>query len=156
MSIRRRRDFWPFEVLDDFFEDFWKPTNLGIIQTPRLQFPRLDIEETDKSYIITAEVPGYSGDDIDIEIKGDLLTISSEHKEVKEEKKEGYILRERSQRSFQRALRIPKGISSEDVQANLDKGLLQLTIPKKEPAPPKKVKIQSGSESEKKVKVNKK
>lgn len=147
MSIRRRRDFWPFEVLDDFFGDFWKPMDLNLMRVPRLQFPRLDIQENEKNYIIIAEVPGYSGDDIDIEIKGDTLTISSEHKAEKEEKKEGFILRERSQRSFYRALKIPRGISNEDIEANLEKGLLKLTIPKKEPEPPKKVKIKSSDTS---------
>ena len=152
MSIRRRRDFWPFELLDDFFEDFWKPTDLNLMRIPRIQFPRLDIQENDKNYIITAEVPGYSGDDIDIEVKGDTLTISSEHKEEKEENHEGFILRERKQRTFCRALKIPKGISHEDIQATLDKGLLKLTITKKEPTPPKKVKIKA-SEEGKDIKV---
>ncbi|MHA1263604.1 MAG: Hsp20/alpha crystallin family protein [Candidatus Helarchaeota archaeon] len=153
MSIRRRRDFWPFELLDDFFEDFWKPMDLGIMRIPRIQFPRLDIKEDKKTYTITAEVPGYTGDDIDIEVKDDTLTISSEHKEEREEKEEGYILRERRQRSFCRALRIPKGISHEDIQASIDKGLLTITIPKKEPEPPKKVKIKEKEDSGKKIEV---
>ncbi len=152
MSIIRRRDFWPFELLDDFFEDFWKPMDLGLIRIPRLQFPRLDIQEDDKNYVITAEVPGYSGDDVDIEIKGDTLTISSEHKEVKEETREGFMLKERRQRSFCRALKIPKGISHDDINASLDKGLLKLSIPKKEPEPPKKIEIKTTEEA-KEIKV---
>jgi len=153
MSIRRRRDFWPFELLDDFMEDFWKPFDLNLMRIPRIQFPRLDIQDDEKNYIITAEVPGYRGDDIDIEVKGDTLTISSEHKEEKETKEEGFILRERRQRSFCRALRIPKGLSHDDIQAKLDKGLLTLTIPKKEPEPPKKVRIKTVEEKSEKIDV---
>ena len=149
MSLRRRRkkDFWPFELLDEYMEDFWKPMDLSLMRFPKLQFPRLDIQEDKKTYTITAEVPGYSGDDINIEIKGDILTISSEHEEKKEEEKQGFILKERSRRSFCRALRIPKGISSDDVSASLEKGLLTLTIPKTQPTPPKKIEIKSSKNS---------
>ncbi len=147
--MRKRRDFWPFELLDDFFEDFWRPTDLGLMRIPRLQFPRLDIQENEKNYIIIAEVPGYSGDDLDIEIKGDTLTISSEHKEEKKEEKKGYILRERKERSFSRSLRIPKGISQKDIDASLEKGILRLTIPKKEPETPKRIQIKSADAGKK-------
>jgi len=148
----RRRDFWPFELLDEFLEDFWRPTNLTLLKFPRLQFPRLDIKEDEKSYTIIAEVPGYSKEDLNIEVKDDTLTISSEQKEEKEEKKEGYILRERTQRSFCRVLRIPEGITHKDISAHLDKGLLTITIPKKEPIPAKKIEIKT-SDTSKNVEV---
>ena len=110
---------------------------------------RLDIKEADKSYTITAEVPGYATDDINIEVKDDTLIISSEAQEEKEEQDEGYIIQERTQRSFSRLIKVPQGTNAEDIAANLDKGLLTITIPKKAPAPPKRVEISEKSLEEK-------
>ena len=77
-----------------------------------------------------------------------MLTISSEHKEEKEEEKEGYIYKERSHRSFSRSLRIPEHIKPEEIEAKMENGLLTLSIPKKEPQPPRKVEIKSDEELE--------
>ncbi|MHA1129708.1 MAG: Hsp20/alpha crystallin family protein [Candidatus Helarchaeota archaeon] len=149
MSLMRRRN-WPFDILDDFFEDFWKPSSFALMQfpelsIPRIQFPRLDIKEGDTEYIIAAEVPGYAKDDINIEIKDNTLIISSEFEDEKEEKEEGYLVRERTQRSFSRLVRIPEGTKAEDISAHLDKGILSIKIPKKEPIPPKKIEIKTQS-----------
>jgi len=148
MSIRKRDEFWPFEILDSFFDDFWKPSDLRLLRLPRIQFPRMDITENESSYTITADVPGYSKDDINIELKNDLLTISSEIKEEKEEKKEGYILKERTQRSFRRSIRIPEGITPEDISAELTNGILTLRLPKKVPQAPQKIEIKSEEKKE--------
>lgn len=152
MSIMRRRN-WPFDILDDVFEDFWKPSSFALMQfpelaVPRIQFPRLDIKEGEKDYIITAEVPGYAKDDINIEIKGDTLVISSEMEEQKVDRQEGYLVRERSQRSFSRLIRIPEGTKTEDISANLDKGILSIAVPKKEPIAPKKIEISTKASDE--------
>ncbi|MFX1293750.1 MAG: Hsp20/alpha crystallin family protein [Promethearchaeota archaeon] len=152
MSLMRRK-IWPFDILDDFFEEFWKPSSLALMQfpelsIPRIQFPRLDIKEFEKDYLIKAEVPGYGKEDINIEIKGDTLIISSEIKQQKDDEQKGYIIRERSQRSFSRLIRIPEGTKIEDISANLDKGILSISIPKKEPIPPKKVEITTKSVEE--------
>ncbi len=106
-----------------------------------MTFPRMDIKEEEKEYIITAEVPGFKKDDINIEIRNDVMTISSEHKEEKEEKKEGYIYKERSHRAFSRSFRIPEGVTAEEVSAKLEDGILTIHIPKREPEKPKKIEI---------------
>ena len=143
MSIIRRRH-WPFRIMDSFFDDFWDwdIPDFTIMRMPRMQFPKLDIKEEDKSYLLTAEVPGFSKDNINIEVKDDMLTIFSEHKEELDEEKEGYIYKERSHRSFSRSLRIPEGFTPEEITAKLEDGLLTLHIPKKEPKPPRKVEIE--------------
>jgi HSP20 family protein len=91
---------------------------------------RLDIKEAEKTYIVTAEIPGYSMKDIKIDIRGNTLIISSKVKEEKEKTEKGYIVKEKSQKSFRRSITIPKGIRAEDISANLDKGILSITIPK--------------------------
>jgi HSP20 family protein len=134
--------------MESFFDDFWEP-ELTLIKMPRIEFPRLDIKEEETEYLITAEVPGFTKEEINIEVKDDMLTISSEHKEEKEEEKEGYIYKERSHRTFHRSLRIPDYISYEEIDAKLENGLLKLHFPKREPESPKKVEIQGHEEPEK-------
>ncbi len=141
MSIIRQNRYWPFRILDDFFDDFWNIPDFTLLKIPRMTFPKLDIKEEDGNYVIMAEVPGFSKEEINIEVKDDLLTIFSEHKEEKEKEKEGYIYKERSNRSFSRSLRMPDHITSEEIKAELKDGLLTLSIPKKEPEPPKRVEI---------------
>ncbi len=148
MSIIRRSRHWPFRLLDSFFDDFWEPTDMTLLKIPEMRIPRLDIKEEDDIFSITAEVPGYNKEDLNIEIHDDVLTISSEHKEEKEEEKEGYIYKERSHRSFSRSLRIPEHIKPEEIEAKMENGLLTLSIPKKEPQPPRKVEIKSDEELE--------
>ncbi len=143
MSIIRRRH-WPFRIMNSFFDDLWDwdIPDFTLMRVPRMQFPKLDIKEEDESYLLTAEVPGFSKDDINIEVEDDVLTIFSEHEEEKEEEREGYIYRERSSRSFSRSLRLPEGFTREEITAKLEDGILSLTIPKREPKPPRKVEIE--------------
>jgi len=108
-----------------------------------MQFPRMDIKESDSEYTITAEIPGFTREEISIEVKDNTLTISSEHKDEKEDQKEGYIYKERSERSFTRSIGIPENIKAEEINATLDNGLLSLTIPKKERVEPRKIEIKN-------------
>ena len=139
----KRSAYWPFRAFDDLWNDF------TILKFPSIEFPRIDIKEDEKEYSITAEVPGYSREEINIEVNNGVLNISSEHKEDKEEKKKDYIYKERSERSFRRAIRIPENIRAEEMNATLNNGLLTLVIPKKELPPPKKIEIKAPEEVKK-------
>ncbi|MHA1356887.1 MAG: Hsp20/alpha crystallin family protein [Candidatus Helarchaeota archaeon] len=146
MSLIRRSRYWPFQLLDSFFDDFWELPDFTLMRIPEIRTPKLDIKEEDDHYNITAEIPGYTKEEVNVEINDGVLTISSEHKEEIEEENEGYFYKERSHRSFSRALRIPKHIKAEEIEAKMENGLLTLTIPKKEPIPPKKVEIKTAEE----------
>jgi len=142
-NMVKRSAYWPFRAFDDLWNDF------TILKFPSIEFPRIDIKEDEKEYSITAEVPGYSREEINIEVNNGVLNISSEHKEDKEEKKKDYIYKERSERSFRRAIRIPENIRAEEMNATLNNGLLTLVIPKKELPPPKKIEIKAPEEVKK-------
>jgi len=145
MSIIRRNVYWPFRLMDSLFDDLWVP-DFTLMRFPVADFPKLDIKEGENDYTITVDAPGYAKEELGLEVKDDMLRIFSEHKEEKEEKKEGYIYKERSERSFSRSLRIPENIKAEDINAALENGVLTLTIPKKEitePAEPKKIEIKN-------------
>ncbi|MHA1266124.1 MAG: Hsp20/alpha crystallin family protein [Candidatus Helarchaeota archaeon] len=143
-----RRSMWPFRIMDSLLDDFWDWdfSDFTLLRIPKMSIPRLDIKEEEGSYVLTAEVPGYDKDDINIEVKDDILTISSEHKEEKSDEGEGYLYKERTHSAFCRSIKIPEGVTPEEISAKLENGILTLHIPKKEPEPPKKIEIKEGKQ----------
>lgn len=99
---------------------------------------RTDVIEKDNCYQLEAELPGFNKEDINIDLKDNLLTISASHSENKDEKdNEGkYIRRERRSSSYQRSFRV-EGLKPEDIIAQYKNGVLTVNIPKKEALPEK-------------------
>ena len=97
---------------------------------------RTDISEKDGEYLLEAELPGFNKEDIQIEIAGDMLNISAEHKQETENKdqKTGYIRRERRYGSFRRNFDIT-GIDAEKISASYENAILRMTLPKKAALP---------------------
>lgn len=103
--------------------------------------PVVDIRETDNSYEIKADLPGVKKEDISIDIGDNTLTISGERKFEEQEKKKDYIRIERSYGSFSRSFALPQNVDSAKIKAKYKEGILDLTLPKKEEAKPKKINI---------------
>jgi len=103
--------------------------------------PALDVEETNDAVIVKAEVPGVDPKDVDISISGDVLTLQGHKKEEKEEKGKSFHRIERSYGAFSRSVLLPAPIESEKVEAKYDKGVLEITMPKKPEAKAKTIKI---------------
>jgi len=101
----------------------------------------IDMYQTDKDVVVKAALPGVKPEEVDITVTGDTLTIKGEHKEEREEKQEGYLLKERSYGSFYRTLAIPAPVRSDKIEAVFDNGVLTLTMPKEEAAKPKQIKV---------------
>jgi HSP20 family protein len=106
--------------------------------------PAMDLVETDDQFVLRADLPGLSEGDVNIEVEDGVLTVSGERKAEHEEKKEGYYRVERSFGSFRRSLTLPDGVDPESVTASVDKGVLEVRIPKPEDRKPRKVAIQVG------------
>jgi HSP20 family molecular chaperone IbpA len=125
-------------VFDAFFNDQ---------STPAVRVPAVDITESDKGYDIVAELPGFNEDELDIQVKENLLTISAERMEEaekKEKKDEVRILKkERAALSFKRSFYLPKDASAENVEASFNNGLLTISIAKKEEVKPQVIKIKT-------------
>jgi HSP20 family protein len=127
-------------LFDDFFRDFglfgsrWAdPLSL----TPDVfgdQWPRVDMSETDKEILITAELPGVNKDDLGISVSEGRITIHGEKKEQKEDKGKDYYRLERSYGSFQRSLSLPCEIDADKVDASFKDGVLKISLPKTEAA----------------------
>jgi HSP20 family protein len=106
--------------------------------------PAIDVVETETDFVLKADLPGLSEDDVAIELDDNVLTISGERSSGREERKAGYYRVERSSGSFRRALALPEGVDPESVRATFDKGVLEVTVPKPAQRVPRKVQITVG------------
>jgi HSP20 family protein len=110
----------------------------------RRWIPAMDLVETDDELVLRADLPGLDRDDIEIEVKDNVLTVAGERKAEHEEKGEGFYRVERASGRFSRSLDLPRGIKADGVSANFDRGVLEVRIPKPEERKPTRVEIQAG------------
>jgi HSP20 family protein len=109
--------------------------------TLRRWMPAMDLVETDDHFVLRADLPGLSEQDVNIEVEDRVLTVSGERKSEHESTKEGYHRVERAFGSFSRSLTLPEGIDAEAVEASFDRGVLEVRIPKPEQPKPRKITI---------------
>ena len=133
-----RRGYKPLTLSDFFNEDFF-PMNRNTSS-----LPSVNIREDEKAFYLELAVPGMDKKDLRIEVKDDVLTISSEHKEEKDQDLEGYRRREFSYSSFCRSFYLPEDVNGEKIGASYKDGILNVEIPKLEEEK-KKEKIRSVS-----------
>lgn len=123
----RRRGYAPVYMSDFFNTDFD-----NFFTSAGKQSPAVNIREDEKAYGIEVALPGLSREDVKIEIEKDILMISSESREEKNEEKNGYSRREFGSYSFCRSFRIPEDVKSEKISASFNNGILNLELPKSE------------------------
>ncbi|MFL5897026.1 MAG: Hsp20/alpha crystallin family protein [Solirubrobacterales bacterium] len=112
----------------------------------RRWIPPMDLVETEDSLVLRADLPGMDREDISIEVKDGVLTVSGERRAQHEEKREGYHRVERSFGRFSRSLELPKGIDPASVGASFEKGVLEVRMPKPEERRPTRIEIGSSEE----------
>jgi HSP20 family protein len=103
--------------------------------------PPVDIFETDEALVMKAELPGFSKDDISIEMKENTLVIKGERKREDEVKEGNYHRMERVYGAFQRSFLLPTTVDQEKVRANYKDGVLELRLPKVQAAQPKRIAV---------------
>jgi HSP20 family protein len=106
--------------------------------------PAVDVYEDEHNVTLKIEVPGIDEKDIDVRIENTTLTVHGERKIEKEEKEENYRRVERQYGGFTRTFNLPPTVDAEKVQADYDKGVLKITLPKKAEAKPKQIKVNEG------------
>jgi HSP20 family protein len=116
----------------------------GVPSASRRWLPAMDLVESGDEFVLRADLPGLSEEDVNIELEDNVLTISGERKSEHEERKEGYYRLERASGSFSRSLTLPEGVDPEKVKASFDRGVLEVRIPKPEQRKPRKVTISAG------------
>lgn len=132
--IPSKRDFWDFSRR--FFDDALGQSfgDSGSFKT--------DIIEKDDAYLVEAELPGMSKENIELDFKDNVLSISAKQETATEESDEdrNYIRRERSTRSFSRQF-ILQDIDEDSIKARFENGILEVTLPKQSPTPKASKKI---------------
>jgi HSP20 family protein len=103
--------------------------------------PAVDLVEREDSLLLKADLPGLSEDDVQIEVRDNILTISGERNAEHEDKQNGYYRVERSFGRFSRSLQLPSGVDPGGIQASFDRGVLAVTIPKPEERKPRRIEI---------------
>ena len=136
LSLQRDMDRW----FDDAFRSFGQPSlGAGLLSRrladspiSQLYRPQIDVSADDNRYEIALNVPGMAESDLVIEVNDDVLTIRGQ-KEYRSEKKDKHYYRvERSSGNFQRTLSLPDDADADEISANLKKGVLRLSIPRRQ------------------------
>ncbi len=147
------RAMTPFEEMERMFEDFfprgWLRPGRGMHRWGEMapfegRWPRVDVEDRENDVLVRAELPGVKKDDLDVSLSESAVTIKATSRREKEEgEKEGeYYRHEISSGAFSRTIPLPGEVDAENVQAKLEDGVLQLTLPKREQAKRKRIQVE--------------
>lgn len=107
--------------------------------------PAMDLVEADDHFVLNADLPGLSDEDVAIEVQDGALTISGERKAERSESDRGWYRMERSFGRFTRSLTLPEGVNPEGIEASFDRGVLEVHIPKPEERKPRRIAIGGGN-----------
>ena len=121
-------------LFDDFFKPWTQWFDDGGLMTRTALVPAVNIKENGDHYTVSLAAPGLKKDDFKIDVDGNMLTISSEKEESKEEKDEKFTRKEYSFSSFTRSFTLPEDVKPESIDARYDNGELKIVLPRKEEA----------------------
>lgn len=122
-----RKSYDLFNAFHDFENDFFGGTSMQSFKT--------DIKDEGDKYVMEAELPGFEKEDIKLDISGNKLVLTAEHKAETEDKQDKYIRRERTYGSYQRSFDLT-GIDAEKIDAEYKNGILTLNLPKMQETAP--------------------
>mgnify|MGYP000943482947 FL=1 len=144
MLARRNENYLP-SFFERFFNNDLSDWNLTNFSGTNTSLPAVNVKETNDEFVIELAAPGMEKKDFKINFKNNVITISSEREDKKEEKKDNYTRREFSYQSFQRAFTVPENaILSDKIEATYNNGILEIKLPKREevkPQPEREIKI---------------
>lgn len=120
------------------FDDFFKPWNEWFDKEGLwgrvMQVPAVNITEQKNDFVVSLAAPGLKKEDFNIDVDGNMLTISSEKEESKEEKGKKFTRKEYNYSSFSRSFSLPEEVNKEKIEASYEDGVLKITLPRKEEA----------------------
>jgi HSP20 family protein len=103
--------------------------------------PPVDVKETDDSFTLTADIPGLTKKEVNVNVSDGIVSISGERKFENEKESDNYHYRERQYGSFLRTFNLPETVNEEKITANFKNGILSIELPKQEVALPKERQI---------------
>ncbi|MBN1780126.1 Hsp20/alpha crystallin family protein [bacterium] len=121
--------------------DHWFDSNSDLPDQPVMWSPIVDISETDNEIVMVAEMPGMKKEDIRISLQDNVLSLSGEKVQDKEDRKLRYHRLERGYGQFQRSFVLPTSVKGDDVRAEYKNGLLTIHLAKTEAAKPRQIDI---------------
>ena len=151
MTVITRWDpFREFSTLQDrmnrLFRESYGPEGRDEALATSQFAPPVDVYEDEHTVTLKVEVPGIDEKDIEVRVENNVLTVHGERKFEKEEKEENFRRVERQYGSFTRTFTLPPTVDAEKVQADYDKGILKIALPKKAEAKPRQIKVNIGSQ----------
>lgn len=127
------------QEMDDLMARFWNGNQEEWFSTPFV--PAADLAESDNALEIRMDIPGFEAKDIDVQVEGNVVTLSGQRKEEKEEKGKMFHRVERRSGSFSRTLTLPCNVNEDEVAAEYTQGVLTVKLPKCENSPAKKISV---------------
>lgn len=137
-----------FDEMDRWFDDLRRNffgtaglapfTRGGVEAFPAIRQPLVDLLDQGREFVVRAELPGVSKEDVDLDVTPEGIEIRAQTDREREEKEKDYYYRERRYEALHRILPFPAEVLPDQAQASLKDGLLEVRIPKKEPTPEKK------------------
>ncbi len=129
-------------LFSEMFESqFGPPRREGGQMANRLA---VDVERTDQGYRISAPVPGFKPEEVDVSFSDGVLTIQANKKEEQEQRDKNYLRREVARGNFIRQIALPNDVDPEGINANFQNGMLYIDIPRSQKAQPKKIEVKAG------------
>jgi HSP20 family protein len=132
------------QSLDDMMRPFFPLAEIEQDLRLPTRYAQVDLVDNGDSFTVSAELPGFTKDQVDVQINKDGLAIRAECKQEKEDKRKNYLHRERAYSSLQRFVAFPEEVDPSKVEGSMKEGVLELKVPKKEPKPeekPRKVEL---------------
>lgn len=139
ITLTRRRPFADFSDLHTRLDRLFEDVVAG--GEKREWTAAVDVIKKNGNLVVRAEMPGLDPDDIEIQVEDDILTVSGEHEESKEDKDENFIRRERRYGSFTRSIALPAGVDPNAIEATSKDGVVEVSVPLPEQAGKKTVEI---------------
>jgi len=137
------REFRPFyKDVDRLANEFGLSAQSAERTDDASMSPKVDIYETENSYVLNAELPGLKKEDIKIDLNDNTLTLKGEKKFEEKVEKENYVRVERSYGNFTRSFVLSDNVNADNITASYKDGVLEVTLPKKEEAKPKEIKVE--------------
>ncbi|MBX3086337.1 MAG: Hsp20/alpha crystallin family protein [Anaerolineae bacterium] len=136
---------------DRMFNRFWNDSRV-YEQEAFGTVPAIDLKENDNAFVMQAELPGFTPEQIDVRVENGVLFLKGKRETEEKKDEEGqYHLHERRSTSFERAFRLPSAVDTEKAEAQFENGVLTLTLPKSPEAQPKRINVTPSKQIEAKA-----
>ncbi|MBT3945254.1 MAG: Hsp20/alpha crystallin family protein [Candidatus Marinimicrobia bacterium] len=130
-----------FDDMDNMISNVFEKDWNFPVQSKSNWSPAVDVNESDSSFMLTADIPGLTKKEVNVNVSNNVLSISGERKIEDEKESDNFHYRERLYGSFSRTFNLPETVKEEDISASFKNGILSITLPKHEIELPKEREI---------------